>query len=204
MSHLVTKPTKWHVRPAKTQISLGIRPVWSEYSLSTWRKLGSLATHWAHSEGSDQTGRMPRLIWVFAGRTVILLVLSRGGSNCFLIGNDVDFSYKTPKFIYTTNLKCPRKFEWFCRFKHPHTGFLLRFYNVRNDVKWMFWEEMCLINFKCNPNLISLALNWLNFLKNEGWLREIRWKTHFEHVESWSTLANFASITNFWRDVTGL
>ena len=27
MSHLITKPTKWHVRPAKTQISLGIRPV---------------------------------------------------------------------------------------------------------------------------------------------------------------------------------
>ena len=30
MSHLMTKPTKWHVRPAKTQISLDIRPVWSE------------------------------------------------------------------------------------------------------------------------------------------------------------------------------
>ena len=28
----------------------------------------------------DQTGWMPRLIWDFAGRTVILLVLSRGGS----------------------------------------------------------------------------------------------------------------------------
>ena len=64
------------VRPAKTEISLGIRPVWSESSLSAWRKLGSLATHWAHSEDSDQTGRMPRLIWVFAGRTVTLLVLS--------------------------------------------------------------------------------------------------------------------------------
>ena len=38
------------VRPAKTQISLGIRPVWSESSLSAWRKLGSLATHWVHSE----------------------------------------------------------------------------------------------------------------------------------------------------------
>ena len=25
MSRLMTKPTKWHVRPAKTQISLGIR-----------------------------------------------------------------------------------------------------------------------------------------------------------------------------------
>ena len=69
MSHLMTKPTKWHVRPAKARISLGIHPVWSESSLSAWRKLGSLATHWAHSKDSDQTGRMPRLIWVFAGRT---------------------------------------------------------------------------------------------------------------------------------------
>ena len=64
------------VRPAKTQISLGIHPVWSESSLAAWRKLGSLATHWEDSEDSDQTGRMPRLIWVFAGRKVILLVLS--------------------------------------------------------------------------------------------------------------------------------
>ena len=118
--------------PAKTQISLGIRPVWSESSLSAWRKPWSLATHWAHSEDSaqtqislgirpsmkkalvlsyplsaqadlgaesslcaqwvakdqgffhadsedsDKTGRMPRLIWVFAGHTVILLVLTWG------------------------------------------------------------------------------------------------------------------------------
>ena len=69
MSRQTTKPTKLHVRPAKTQISLGIRPAWSESSLSAWRKLGSLAIHWVHSEDSDQTGRMPRLIWVFAGRT---------------------------------------------------------------------------------------------------------------------------------------
>ena len=58
MSCLRTKPTKRHVRP--------------------WRKLGSLATHWAHSKDSDQTGRTPRQIWVFAGWTVILLVLSWG------------------------------------------------------------------------------------------------------------------------------
>ena len=81
LSRLTTKPAKWHVRPAKTQISLGIRPVWSESLLSAWRKLGSLATHWAHSEDSDQTGRMPRLIWVFDGRTVILLVSSWGRSS---------------------------------------------------------------------------------------------------------------------------
>ena len=56
------------MHPAKTQISLGIRPVWSESSLFAWRKLRSLATHWATAK-TDQTGRMPRLIWVFAGRT---------------------------------------------------------------------------------------------------------------------------------------
>ena len=52
----------------------------SAQSVSAWKKLGSLATHWAHNEDSDQTGRMPRLIWVFAGRTVSLLLLSWGGS----------------------------------------------------------------------------------------------------------------------------
>ena len=69
MSRSMTKPTKWCVRPAKTQISLGIRPVWAESLLSTWKKHGTLATHWVHSEDSDQTGWMPRLIWAFAGRT---------------------------------------------------------------------------------------------------------------------------------------
>ena len=58
------------MRPAKTQISLGIRPVWSESSLSAWRNLWSLATYWALlSKDSDQNGQMPRLVWVFAGRT---------------------------------------------------------------------------------------------------------------------------------------
>ena len=48
ISHLMTKPTYWHVRPAKTLISLGIRPVWSE---------SSLYAQWIakDSEDSDQT-----------------------------------------------------------------------------------------------------------------------------------------------------
>ena len=58
-----------NVRPAKTQISMGIRPVWSESSLCTqWVAKGPRFLH-ADSEDSDQTGRMSRLIWVFAGRT---------------------------------------------------------------------------------------------------------------------------------------
>ena len=62
-----------------------LRSAWAcaqsdQSSLSAWRKLGSLATHWAHSQDSDQTGQIPRLIWVFSGCTVILCVLSWGGS----------------------------------------------------------------------------------------------------------------------------
>ena len=56
------KPTKWSVRPAKTHISLGICPVWSDSSLSTWRRIGTLATHWVYSQDFDQSGQMPRLI----------------------------------------------------------------------------------------------------------------------------------------------
>ena len=33
LSRLMTKPTQWHVYPANTQISLGIRPIWSVFSV---------------------------------------------------------------------------------------------------------------------------------------------------------------------------
>ena len=57
------------VRPAKTQIRLGIRPVLSESSMcAKWVAKDPSFLH-ADSEDSDQTGRMPRLNCVFAGRT---------------------------------------------------------------------------------------------------------------------------------------
>ena len=83
MSRLMAKPTYWHVRPAKTQISLGICPVWSESSLCAQWVAKDPSFLNADSEDSDKTGRMPRLIWVFAGHTVTLLVLSCCGS-CWL------------------------------------------------------------------------------------------------------------------------
>ena len=68
------------VRPAKTQISLGIRPVWSESSMCAQWVAKDPSFLRVDSEDSDQTGWMPRLLWVFAGRTVTLLVLSCRGS----------------------------------------------------------------------------------------------------------------------------
>ena len=38
LSCITTKQTKRPARPVKTQISLGVLPVWSEYSLSVWKK----------------------------------------------------------------------------------------------------------------------------------------------------------------------
>ena len=91
------------VCPAKTQISLGICPVWSESFLSAWRKLGSLAIHRAHSEDSDQTGRIPRLIWVFPGRTATELVLSCRGLifNGYEVYRKTSKNLDTKKFNYT-------------------------------------------------------------------------------------------------------
>ena len=68
------------VRPRKTQISLSTHPVWSESSLCTQYVANDPSFLHANNEDSDQTGRMPRLIWVFAGRADTLLVLSWGGS----------------------------------------------------------------------------------------------------------------------------
>ena len=53
------KTNKLTMRPVKTQISLGIRPVWSESSLSAWRKLGSVATHWAQAKSLIRLGGCP-------------------------------------------------------------------------------------------------------------------------------------------------
>ena len=56
-----------------------LRSAWPDSSLcAQWVDKDPSFLH-ADSEDSDQTGRMPRLIWVFAGRTATLLVFSWGG-----------------------------------------------------------------------------------------------------------------------------
>ena len=77
------KTNKMTVRPLKAQVSLGIRPVWSESSLcAQWVAKDPSFVH-AVCEDSDQTGRMPRLVWVFAGLTchfIVVVFFLWGGS----------------------------------------------------------------------------------------------------------------------------
>ena len=70
------KITKWIVTMwAATWQNQQNRPVWSESSLcAQWVAKDPSFLHDADSGDSDQTGRMPRLIWVFAGRKLTLLV----------------------------------------------------------------------------------------------------------------------------------
>ena len=69
ISHNFRKRTFVHVRPAKIQISLRIRAVWSKSSLGAfWIAKDAKLLHADH-EDTDPSVRMRRLIWVFVGRT---------------------------------------------------------------------------------------------------------------------------------------
>ena len=64
----MTKPTKWPVRPVKTQISLCIHPDWSVFTVCVMDSQGPMASSW--EQWRLWSGwQMPMLIWVFAGRT---------------------------------------------------------------------------------------------------------------------------------------
>ena len=66
VSQRMTKATKWHVCPAKTQISLGILPVWSESSLCTqWLAKNPSFLHANSKDWSDWADAQadPSLRW---------------------------------------------------------------------------------------------------------------------------------------------
>ena len=71
------KTNKVSVRPAKTQISLGIRPVWSVFSVRM-KNAWVLATHWAHGEDwSDWADAQADLSLRWAHTHFVGFVMSR-------------------------------------------------------------------------------------------------------------------------------
>ena len=72
--YIFTWATSWQNQQNDMCVQWRLRSAWAstqsdQSSLSAWRKLGSLATHWAHSEDSDLTGRMPRLMSSLGARS---------------------------------------------------------------------------------------------------------------------------------------
>ena len=75
----MTKPTMWLYAQQRLRSAWASAQSDQSSLCAQWVAKGPSFLH-ADSDNSDQTGRMPRLVRVFAGRTLTLLVLSRGGS----------------------------------------------------------------------------------------------------------------------------
>ena len=104
MSQRMTKPTKWHVHPTETQISLGIRPVWSvfavhmkkvwvlSYQLSAQQRLWSdwvdaqadLSLRWAHMPFCRFCPVLAQMLfsWRFYGKLSTAKPWSRNKHSC--------------------------------------------------------------------------------------------------------------------------
>ena len=91
LMHLMTKPTTSSVRLAKTQISLGICPVWSESLLCTqWVAQDPSFLHADSEDWSDWVDAQADR--VFAGRTCHFIGFVWGGSiNLFIFAYDFIF-----------------------------------------------------------------------------------------------------------------
>ena len=178
------------MRPANTQISLDIRPIWSESSLyaCTCTNLEFLATHWAHSEDSDQTRRMPRLIWVFAGRT------------CHFVGfvtrGLIWFSTGLINQMVSALLDCSC---WYLRYCH----FLAYSENL-----WQKSIDFCgsdKINIKDTKlYLFFLCTNWLDCLRrvcNHGYTKRTHMSITVHRCDSPEKLKHHLSVWQMHDDL---
>ena len=108
----MTKPTKWHVRQAKTQFSLGIRPVRHPPSLIRVFAAVHMKKHWALNYLLSAKWRLwsdwadARLIWVFTGCIRHFV--------CFVMWQLISM-WKSP--LVLTNgkvISCRDLMHWFC------------------------------------------------------------------------------------------
>ena len=110
----------------------GIRPVWSVSSLSAW----------AHSLYSDQTGRMPRLIWVFAGRTLIFWFCHVAAQLTYAPNEDSDQLAHQPSLIKVITA-CMMKY-WVLSYPMSTKWRLwLDFADAHQSLGWMHMAFCC-------------------------------------------------------------
>ena len=146
----MTKPTKWSVHPAKTHISLGIRPVWSESSLSAWRKLGSLATHWVHSQDSDQTAQAD-LSFRWAHRSFCWFCHEAAHFTCWKWGFDPCLLFKISGCVYIAFL-----FFQYWRVSVWRESHKVVFDGIAQKTNWIkAWKHYKLRRFRETGSIIS-------------------------------------------------
>ena len=121
LSRLMTKPAKWLCAQRRLRSDwasaqadqsrrCGIRPGWSESSLCAQWVAKDPSFLRADSEDSDQTGRIPRLIWVFAGCTchfagfVMRRLIFYGVSSAFILYVEAVIKTKVHLFSFWRRL----------------------------------------------------------------------------------------------------
>ena len=150
------------VCPAKTQISLGIHPVWPESSLCVQCLAKDPSFLNADSEDSDQTGRMPRLILVFAGCTATLFGLSWGGSYVNFRTCDcskISFCYDLKKCNRYINVS-PITTEWDMAFY-----ILILCYKHRDIFLWLennAWNILVILRLNLKAEIRNHVSQWSN------------------------------------------
>ena len=101
----VRKPTFKQVRPRKTQISMRLRAILSEFLLSVWRIVVSLVIKNPHREDSAKTAR------IFTGRTYPKVRLPMMRLKYLFIYpvsyNIILKSYKSVHIIFSLNIGTP-------------------------------------------------------------------------------------------------
>ena len=169
LSRNMTKSTKWYVRPAKTQISLAIRPVWSEPSLcAQWVAKGSVLLQ-ADSETSGQSGRMHRLIWVVAGSTRHFVgsccgsILAKQNSHLLGKNGTLGFPFALCYILGISWCLCSFRVWWLgldvefdCSWSLPFHLSIYRKYNRMSCGNFWFTKAISVTNAPFPPYAITL------------------------------------------------
>ena len=113
LSRLMTKPTKWHVHPMKTQISLDIRAIWSVFVVRT-KKAWVLSYPLSAQRRLIRMGGCPRWsetslgaesFWWFCHEAAHLFWTSHKFL-CFSLLLDALWLWLTGSFAYSRQLQC--------------------------------------------------------------------------------------------------
>ena len=85
LSQCVRFPTMWYVRPAKAQISLRIRAVWSKPLQVTWIFYDCSSTYQTSFWVIKLNSELHRFVWVYTCQNATLLEITCRGWICFFM-----------------------------------------------------------------------------------------------------------------------
>ena len=159
-----------------------LRPAWEsaqsdQSSLSAWRIIGSLATHKGHSKDSDQTGRMPRLIWVFAGHRSMLF--------CWFCCVAAQFMNHLPSQKSIPDLRCVCVYIYVCACVgtcvrapcHGHFHIIWGYGVLLDPLHWLFSPitTNAARNRNSHPCIVNVLKNWSELHVS---ICNLRWQGH--------------------------